>query len=358
MSLFNDIAGYWLDGAVRTLDSIGRGFGSQVALDPPPVTPYKVIYEGGKVSLRHYRAPNRIHVTPIVLVYALIKRPFVLDLQPGKSVIEILLKRGFDVYLIDWQPPTRADAWRGFDAYVNQDLDNAVRAVQIAEDIDQVNIIGYCFGALLSLLYTALHPEKVKNLVTLTTPYDMGSRDLAIYNLIDRIDDRGFELITKIYGNCPAWMVNSMFTAMAPMHHALDKYVGLYRNAERDGYAEMFELFERWMQSDVPLAGRIFRELTLEIFKANKLAKGEFEVGGRRVDLSQIKMPVLNVVAEHDDVVHPNSSLSLLDKIGSTDKRNLTFPTGHIGAVVSGGALKKMWPEIAGWLADRDNPPM
>ena len=356
MSLFNDIASHWLDGAVRTLDSLGRGFGSQVSADPPAVTPYQVVYEGGKVSLRHYRARNRIHATPIVLVYALIKRPFVLDLQPGKSVIEILLKQGFDVYMTDWQPPTRADAWRGFDAYVNQDLANAVRAVQIAEDVEQVNIIGYCLGGLLSLLYTALHPEKVKNLVTLATPFDMGTRDLPIYHLMDRIDDGAFGMITKIYGNCPAWMVNSMFTAMAPVHHALDKYVGLYRNAERDGYAEMFELFERWMRSDVPLAGRIFRELTTEIFKANKLAKGEFEVGGSRVDLRRIAMPVLNVVAEQDDVVHPNSSRSLIERVGSADKRNLTFPTGHIGAVVSAGALKKMWPEICGWLADRDHP--
>lgn len=356
MSLFNDIAGHWLDGAVRTLDSLGRGFGSQVSADPPAVTPYQVVYEGGKVSLRHYRARNRIHATPIVLVYALIKRPFVLDLQPGKSVIEILLKQGFDVYMIDWQPPTRTDAWRGFDAYVNQDLANAVRAVQIAEDVEQVNIIGYCLGGMLSLLYTALHPEKVKNLVTLATPFDMGARDLPIYHLMDRIDDGAFGMITKIYGNCPAWIVNSMFTAMAPVHHALDKYVGLYRNAERDGYAAMFELFELWMRSDVPLAGRIFRELTTEIFKANKLAKGEFEVGGSRIDLRRIAMPVLNVVAEQDDVVHPNSSRSLIERVGSADKRNLTFPTGHIGAVVSAGALKKMWPEICGWLADRDHP--
>ncbi len=355
MSLFNDLAGYWLDGAVRTLDSIGRGFGSRVSADPPPVTPYQVVYEGGKVSLRHYRARNRIHATPIVLVYALIKRPFVLDLQPGKSVVEILLKQGFDVYLIDWLPPTRADAWRGFDAYVNQDLDNAIRAVQIAEDVDQVNVLGYCFGALLSLLYAALHPQKVKNLVTLTAPFEMGSHDLPIYSLIDRIDDTAFDLIAKIYGNCPAWMVNSMFTAMAPMHHAFDKYVGMYRNAEREGYAEMFELFERWMQSDVPLAGQIFREMTTDIFKGNKLAKGEFEVGGRRVDLRQITMPFLNVVATLDDVVHPNSSLPLIDHVGGADKRNLAFPTGHLGAVVGAGALKKMWPEIGGWLADRDH---
>ena len=354
MSLFNDVASYWLDGAVRTLDAIGRGFGSQVSADPPPVTPYEVIYEGGKVSLRHYRAQNRIHATPIVLVYALIKRPFVMDLQPGKSVVEALLKQGFDVYLTDWIPPTKEDAWRGFDAYVNHDLANAVRAVQIEENVEQVHVLGYCFGALLSLLYTALHPENVKNLITLAIPFDMSVRELSIYNLMDQVDDSATAMITKIYGNCPAWMVNMGFTAMSPVHHALDKYVGLYRNAERDGYAEMFELFERWMSSDVPLAGKIFREMTGDIFKRNLLAKGELVIEGRQVDLSNITCPLLNVVADLDDVVHPRSSLPLPEKVGSPDSRNLTFPTGHIGAVVSAGAIKKLWPQIGEWLADRD----
>jgi len=354
VSLFNDVAGYWLDGAVRTLDAIGRGFGSQVSADPPPVTPYSVIYEGGKVSLRHYRAPNRIHATPIILVYALIKRPFVLEMQPGKSVVESLLKQGFEVYLTDWIPPTKEDAWRGFDAYVNQDLANAVRAVQIEENVEQVHVLGYCFGALLSLLYTALHPENVKNLVTLAIPFDMGVRELSIYNLMDQVDDSVIGLITKIYGNCPAWMVNMGFTAMSPVHHAFDKYVGLYRNAERDGYAELFDLFERWMSSDVPLAGQIFREMTGDIFKRNLLATGEMVIAGRHVDLRNVRCPLLNVVADMDDVVHPRSSLPLPEKVGSTDRRNLTFPTGHLGAVVSAAAIKKLWPQVGEWLADRD----
>ena len=355
MSLFNDVAGYCVDGAVRTLEAIGRGFGADIAADPTPATPYDVIYEGGKVSLRHYRARNRIHATPIVLVYALIKRPFILDLQPGKSVIETLLKHGFDVYLTDWIPPNRDDHWRGFDAYVNQDLDAAVRAVQIVENVEQIHLIGYCFGALLSLVYTALHPENVKNLITVAAPFDMSGRELPFYSLIDRVDESAIALITKIHGNCPAWMVNSMFTAMSPMHHAIDKYVGLYRNAGRDGYAEMFELFERWMSSDVPLAGRIFTEMTGEIFKRNRLARNEFEVGGELVDLKKVSCPLLNVIGEMDDVVHPNWSLPLADKVGSADRRNLTFPTGHIGVAVSAGALKKMWPEMGTWLAERDH---
>ena len=354
MSLLSEITGYWIEGAARTFDALGRGFGSG-AEDPTPVTPYDVIYEGGKVSLRHYQPERRVHATPIVLVYALIKRPFVLDLQQGKSVVESLLKQGFEIYLIDWIPPTKADRWRGFETYVNEDLANAVRAVQIAEGVEQVTVLGYCFGALLALLYTAAHPEHVRNLITLTIPFDMGRRELAFYNLMDGMTDAAVELIAQVYGNCPAWMVNGGFVAMAPVHHALDKYVGLYRNAKRDGYAEMFELFERWMQSDVPLAGQIFRELVKQVFKRNALVKGEFKLGDRLVDLKEVTCPLLNVVAEYDDVVHPQSSLPLPEYVGSADKRNLTFPTGHLGAVVSAGAIGKLWPQVGEWLAARDS---
>jgi polyhydroxyalkanoate synthase len=354
MPPLNAIAGYWWDGVMRTMEAYGRGFGSPES-DPPPTTPYTLVYEAGKVRLRHYSPATRRHETPLLFVYALIKRPYILDLQPGKSVVESLLKQGFEVYLIDWLPPTGADTRLGFADYVNQEIAAAVQAVKVIEGVDQIDLAGYCFGALLALLYTALHPRDVKNLVTLTIPFDMSVRGVPFYNLIDVLTDVTVDLVTRIYGNCPAWMVNANFMSMAPIHHALDKYVGLYRNAARDGYSEMFELFERWMMSDVPLAAQIFRELVIQLFKRNALVRGEFKISGVVVDLRQIACPLLNVVAEKDDVVHPDSSLGLLQFVGSQDKRNFTFPTGHLGAVVSAGAMKNLWPEVGSWLASRDS---
>lgn len=354
MSLVSDIAGYWSEGALRTLNSLRRGFGAPEN-DPPAVTPYRVIYEGGKASLRYYAARGPVrHRTPLLLVYALIKRPFILDLQRGRSVVESLTNQGFEVYFIDWIPPDSSDTWRGFDAYVNGDVANAVRAVQIHSRSERITVVGYCFGALLSLIYSALHPDNLKNLVTMTIPFDMSVRDLAIMRLADSINPRSAEMVTSIYGNCPAWMVNAGFTAMAPMHHLFDKYVGMYRSAGREGYAETFELFERWMLSDVPLAGQIFRELTSDLARDNQLYRSEMKVGESTVNLADVTCPLLNVVADFDDVVHPNSSLGLPEMVGSSDKRNLRFPTGHIGAAVSAPAHKKLWPEIGKWLSEHD----
>ena len=251
-----------------------------------------------------------------------------------------LTRQGFDVYMVEWIPPARADSWRGFDAYVNQDLGDTMRAVQNLTGAPKVNLLGYCFGGLLTLLYAALHPDDVKNLITLTTPFDTAVDDNPLFNLENRFSGQTVDLVTSVYGNCPAWFIRGLFTATAVVHHAVDKYVALYRNKEKEDYAEFFDLFEQWMAGDVPLAGRIFREVTRDFFQKNLLKNGEFNVGGERVELANIACPLLNAIGDFDDVVFPASSLPLIDFVGSEDKRNLTFPAGHIGMVVSGCGAK------------------
>ena len=360
-SLISSLPQYWTEGAIRYLEGLRNGLTEPFPLreDPPPVTPYTVIYEAGKVRLRYYRATGRSQPTPLLLVYPLIKRPYILDLTPDKSVVQSLVGQGVDLYLTDWIPPTRSESWRGFDAYVNGDLDDALHAVQLHTGVEQVPLLGYCFGGLLTTIYTALHPEKVANLMTLSLPLDLSTRKVPLFGLLDKLRPETLHRITATYGNCPAWFIKAAFSAMAPMHHALDKYVGLYRNNEKEGYAEMFTLFERWMNSDVPLAGRIFREVTRDVFQQNLLAQNRLRVGGEVVDLRRITCPVLNVVGEYDDVVHPKSSLPLVTLVGSGDAQNLLFPAGHVGAVVSAAAHKKLWPQVGQWLRQHSaRPPL
>jgi polyhydroxyalkanoate synthase len=342
-----------MEGALRTLDAFRTGFG-QAMDDPPPTTPSRVIYESGLVRLRHYAARGTAHHTPVLLIYSLVKRPFILDLQPGRSVIEFLVKQGFDVYLIDWIPPRREDSWRGFDAYVNQDIADAVRAIQIYSGVEQISILGYCFGALLATMYTALHGSNVKNLVSLTIPFDTSVRQLPIEHLSAAMTARSAQTIVEMYGNAPAWLIYSFFNTLAPTHHLLDKFVGAYRSSSRPGYIDMFRLFERWLHSDVPMAGKIFLE-TSEMTRENSLMANAMKIGGTTVDMKRIVAPLLNVIGDRDDIVNPKSSEPLPGCVSSSDKQNLHYPTGHMGAAVSSDSLKRLWPQIAAWLVARDN---
>lgn len=355
-SLLSHLPRAWMDGALLTLEGLRRGLSDTYPLheDPPATTPYEVVYEGGKVKLRHYAAVGIPRTTPLLLVYSLIKRPFILDLQPGRSVVQNLTRQGFEVYMIDWIPPSRADSGRGFDAYVNRDVHTAVRAIQIRAGVEQVSLLGYCFGGLLTTIYAALHPESVKNLLSLTLPLDMSVKELTMNTMLSQFSPDTLNLIPAVYGNCPAWFIKMGFDSTAPIHHLLDKYVGSYRNRDREGYEELFALFERWLNSDVPLAGQIFREMSEELFRHNRLLENRLEVGGQRVDLRNITCPVLNVIGEHDDVVHPKASCPLAEAVGSQDAQTLYFPTGHMGMAVSTLAHKQIWPQIGNWLTERD----
>jgi polyhydroxyalkanoate synthase subunit PhaC len=359
LSLLNHLSQSWMDDTIRALEGWKRGLTEPypVEADPAPVTPYEVVYETGKVQLRYYQAVGKAQATPLLIVFPLIKRPYILDLMPGNSVIHTLTRQGFDVYLTDWQPPTRADKGRGFDAYINGDLAKVVRAVQIREGVPQVSMLGYCFGAIIATMYAALHPHTVKNLITLTMPLDMSVRELAFSNLMNSFRPQTFDLLLSMYDNCPAWVIKSGFNAMGPVHAFFGKHIDLYRNGDRAGYAEMFERFEGWMNRDVPMAGQVSREVIQGIFQQNLLIQNRFQVGGRTVNLADITCPVLNVIAEQDTVVHPKSSLPFVEAVGSTDASNLLAPTGHMGVVVSGVAHKKVWPQVSTWLKERDAQP-
>ena len=354
MSAINEIASLWMEGTMRTLDAFRTGFGATMD-DPPPATRSRVIYESGLVRLRHYEARGNgtQHRVPLLLIYSLIKRPFILDLQPGRSVVEYLVKQGFDVYLIDWIPPRSDDRNHGFDEYVNTDIANAVRAIQIYTGIQQISILGYCFGALLGLIYSALHSGNVKNLITLTIPLDTSVRQLPIEHLTAAMTARSAKTIVEMYGNAPAWMMYSFFNTLAPTHHLVDKFVGAYRSSARPGYLDTFKLFERWLHSDVPMAGRIFLE-TSEMWRENSLMKGTMKIGESIADLTRIAMPLLNVIGDRDDIVNPASSEPLPELVSSDDKQNLHYPTGHMGAAISADSLKRLWPQISNWLSARD----
>jgi polyhydroxyalkanoate synthase len=354
MTLFADLADSWLDGTLRTLGAMQREFGA-FPQDPPPVTPYAVIYEGGKLSLRHYRAVGRACSTPIVLVYPLIKRPFLLDLAPDRSVVETLTEQGFEVFLTDWLPPTSADKSRGLDAYVNLDLANGVQAVQRQAGVERVTVMGYCLGSLLTVIYSALHPADVENLVTLTLPLDMSARELPVYNLIDWLDEQAVESLTALYGNCPAWLLSTLFSAALPMQRVLSKHMGLERFSESEQYAKALPAFRRWLESEVPMAGALFRELVIDVFKKNLLVRGGLTVDDRVVDLREITCRLLNVVAESDVIVPRRASLPLSELVGSVDKSNVLFPTGHLGVALSEEAHKELWPQIGQWLMQAEN---
>lgn len=318
--------------------------------DPPPTTPFEIVDEGGLLRLRHYAPEGGLPSTvPVLLVYSLFKRPYILDLMPERSIVRSLTRQGFSVYLTDWLPPGPDDAWRGLDAYVNGDLARAVECIRDRERVEQISLIGCCFGGLLALVYAALYPQAVRHFVPFALPLRMRPQLLPTV----------VEWLAHVYGNVPAWWIHATLNAGVPGPPHLAAYL-----AEDFGEPELARspdgaepavqrALQPWLDSDVPLAGQISCEVVRDICWDGQLAESRLRVGEHRVALERIRCPVLNISAERDRIVPAASSACLIELVASSEARNLVFPTGHLGLMVSLAAHRRLWPGVGLWLRSR-----
>ena len=319
------------------------------------VTPYDVVWQEDRVKLKHYHARTEPSLkTPLFIVYAQVNRETMLDLQPGRSVVETFLNAGLDIYMLDWGYPTRKDRFLNLDDHINGYIDGAVDFILEKHGLDRLNIMAICQGGTMSVIYAALHPEKVKNLVLTVTPTNF-DHDAGLLNVWARSLDP--DKLVASYGNIPGDIMNLGFLLLNPARLMIDKYVGFLENIHNKDFVENFVRMERWIFDSPDLPGEAFREFIQWMFRENRLIKNELVLGGRKVDLKNITMPVLNIYGKYDHLVPPAACDQITSKIGSTDKEDLCLDTGHIGIYVSSKTQRQFGPKIIRWLTERDEAP-
>jgi polyhydroxyalkanoate synthase len=314
-------------------------------------TPCDVVYEEDRVKLKHYTPATKIELkTPLLLVYALINRETMLDLQPGKSVVQNFLQEGIDLYMIDWGYPTRKDRYLTIDDHVNGYIDNAVNFILKKHNLDKINLMGICMGGTFCVIYSALHPEKVQNLVTTVTPTHFDT-DQGLLHIWMR--DMDVDQIVDTYGNIPGDIMNLGFLLLNPARLMIDKYVGFLENMDNKKFVENFVRMEKWIFDSPDVPGETFRQFVQDCYQKNLLIQSKMEVGGHRVDLKKITMPLLNYYGKYDHLVPPEACELLTSKVGSKDTENVCLDTGHIGIYVSSKCQKEFVPRISQWLKQR-----
>jgi polyhydroxyalkanoate synthase len=311
--------------------------------DPVPTTPFELVDESELLRLRHYGQPrHRTSPPPVLLVSSLIKRPYVLDLVPERSVVRSLSSAGLSVYLTDWSPPPEHADW-GLDAYVDDALGRAVRTIKTREGGDTVTLVGACFGGLLAVLYSALYPRDVAGLVPVATPLTMRPP----------CSTATIEALVRLHGHVPAWWLRAGLNARVPAPPFLSYFLAQELNepALAAAPSALEAALRPWIDSDVPLAGRVFREIVGDAYAGQQLEQSRLRVADRRVVLERIRCPVLCVTGLHDQLVPPHSAAPLVAKVGSAAAANLVFPTGHLGLLLGAEAHRTLWPRIAEWLS-------
>ena len=322
-------------------------------------TPKEVIWALNKAKLYRYVPvvpQEKRHKIPLLLVFAIMNRPHVLDLRPDHSFVEYMLRHGYDLYLLDWGAPGPEDRNLKFDDYTLEYLPRAIRKVKSVSGSEVFSMLGWCLGALISTLYAALRPENgLKNLVLLTAPLDFTDKTAGGFARWTSHEAFDPDKIVDAFGNVPGEMIDYGAKALKPVENFVGSYLNLWDNINNPKVVESWHSMNTWVRDTIPMAGGAFRQLINEFYKENRLMEGTLVIKGERVDLGKLTANVLNVIAEADHITPPCQSEGIMSRIGSPDKEVFRVHGGHIGIMAGSGAEKTTWPHIEEWLAARAN---
>lgn len=294
--------------------------------------------------------------TPVLVVYAFINRHYILDLLPEVSVIASLLRHGLDIFATDWGTPSVYDKNLTIGHFVSKYMDKSIDYIRKITNSDKVSLLGYCWGGDLAVIYAALHPEKVRNLITIATPGDFELDDslLAVWTKAMKEN-----YLLDTFGNLPGIMLNAAFILRNPIEYS-HKYFHFFEQPRSlESIAEFFAT-ETWLYDSPPIIGEIYREFIEGCYKQNLLIKNRMRIEDSNdnsdmlVNLKNINMSFLNIVAKKDDLVAPDSSKALnIALTESYDKKLIEHNSGHVGLMIGKNAHKELWPEVGDWLIKR-----
>lgn len=339
--------------AIKNTQNIQQGFDivKKVKHIDLATAPKELVFEIGKIKLYHFANPNKSVKTPVLISYALVNTWKMMDLQEDRSLIRKLLSEGLDVYIMETGYPSRADKYKNLDDYISDEINACVDYILKAHKTDSLNLLGVCQGGTIGLMYSALYPKKIKNIVMLVTPVNFDiqegllfkwSKDIKVDAIVDNFD-----------GVVPGKFLDAGFIKLKPTG-AIRKQIALPKIMSDEASLMNFLRMERWVDDAPDQAGEIYRQFIIDLYQKNLLQANELKIGERTVNLKDIKCPLLNIYAKEDNIVPPNSTKVLNDLVGSSDKELYEFPGGHIGVFVGARAQKELGPAIAKWLAHRD----
>ena len=329
-----------------------------LTVDPKPEvgpTPKEVIWTKNKTKLYRYVSEQpKKHKTPLLLIYALINKPYVLDLTKGGSLIEYLVNNGFDVYLLDWGTPGYEDRNMKLDDFIIDYIPRAVKKVLKTSKVDELSILGYCMGGTMTSIFAALYPElPIRNLIFMTSPFDF--EDSGSYGAM--LNEKYFNIdkVVDTLGVIPPEMIDYGNKLSKPMANFYGPFVSLVDRVDNEKFVKSFKLLQKWLNDGIPFPGESYRQWIRDFYQKNKLIKGELVVRGRKVDLKNITANVLNLAGQNDLIAQPHMVEALMDAISSKDKQFKNLPVGHTSITFGSQASKITYPTIGDWLAERSN---
>jgi polyhydroxyalkanoate synthase subunit PhaC len=312
-------------------------------------TPKNVVWKKNKATLLHYPAVEKKYETPIFLVYSLFNRSYLLDLAPGLSVIEGLVNKGYEVYLLDWGIAGPEDQDINLETYVMDYIKKGVQRALRHSGADGISLIGYCLGGTLASIYTSIAEEPIKNLIAATSPFNFEPVSMPDkWAEGFKNDAFNLERMLDVHSIIPSEYVQAFFRGMgSPIYFS--PYVSLMNRIDDDKFVEKWRRVNKWTNEHVPFTREAFRQFNNDLARNNKFFKGEFTVRGRKADLANIKSNFLAVASKNDHLVIEEQVAPVMDKVSSEDKTYKLIDAGHASYAING-----QFSEIVdSWLSTR-----
>ena len=317
-------------------------------------TPKEVVWSRNKAKLYHYEpGREKKHRVPILFIYALLNRSYCLDLMPGNSFIEFLVDEGFDVYLLDWGITGPEDDDMSFEDLVLDYMPRAVKKVLRNSRQDELTLFGYCQGGCKALMYSSLFSEGLKNLILLATPVDCSPENSKLYGLWFDEKNHDPDVIVNSYGSLPADFAYAGTAMLNPVTNYVGSYMMMWDLILNDKPMNAWMAMNKWANDPIPMPGAAYKQWVEDFYQHNRLVKGEIRLRGRRVDLSNIKLPFLNIAGKKDHLVFLPQAEAAMHLVGSEDKEFVALDAGHVGLLTGRGARKGLWPKVKDWLEPR-----
>lgn len=316
-------------------------------------TPHDLFLEIGRNRVLSYRARRASKGrVPVLFVPSLVNRHYILDLVPGRSVVEHFLARGVPTYMMDWGAPGPEDATTSLDDLLFDRLATACRKIQNEHGVAPT-LVGYCMGGTMSLVFAAQRPSLVSGLVLLATPIDFDK--VGLLTLWARHKGLSLDDIVDTWGLVPPSVLQPAFTLLKPAV-LTRKWVTLLQFSREPEKLQAYLPMFRWATDNVSIPGAVLKTWTNDYFRKNGLCNGTLVADSRKVNLKELRTPVLNVVALLDHIIETESPRALgplLDR--ETDYELLELPMGHTDLTIGAEAGTRVMPAILDWL-DRQHP--
>jgi polyhydroxyalkanoate synthase len=314
----------------------------------------ETVYTLSPARLLRYHSDRRRHATPLLLIPSVINRYYIFDLRPERSLVAYLLAQGYDVWLVDWQH-RGVDRYMTMDDYVTVYLRRFMRRIRRVTGSAAVSLLGYSIGGVFAMLYAALWPDEVANLVDLTGPVDFETE--ALFDVWTRKEHFSADTVVDATGNIPGWTIQAAFDSAVPGKNVL-RALRLWERLDDEAELQHYLAVLYWLQDSVDLPGEFYRRYIRDVYQDNQLLEKRLVMDDRVVDLGEIVCPLLAIAADDDFIAPPEQVMPLIDAVGSSDKQLLMLSGegGHIFITVGPQAPHSLWPKLDNWLSPRSYP--